>query len=180
MLVGEHALMVDLRARIMLTQVRMGELSDARAALDGIAEQDRDPAEVRVPAAAIHLDEGSPEGAIELLAPVTERSVESLIPTWAAIHALLFDCAAREQLGDTRTAEASLERALDLAEPEGLILPFTIIPRRRRGRQRRFTRSSPAPTATTRRRRAGTSQPASALPTCSTWPGTSSPLPKAR
>ena len=27
-----------------------------------------------------------------------------------------------------RDAEASLERALDLAEPEGLILPFTIIP----------------------------------------------------
>ena len=30
--------------------------------------------------------------------------------------------------GDRRDAEASLERALDLAEPEGLILPFTIIP----------------------------------------------------
>ena len=63
-----------------------------------------------------------------LLGPVTEGSVESLIPTWAAIHALLFDAAAREEIGDTRDAEASLERALDLAEPEGLILPFTIIP----------------------------------------------------
>ena len=93
-----------------------------------IAEQDRDPAEVRIPAAAIHLAEGSPERAIELLAPVAERSVESLIPTWAAIHALLFDAAAREEIGDRRDAEAALERALDLAEPEGLILPFTIIP----------------------------------------------------
>jgi LuxR family transcriptional regulator, maltose regulon positive regulatory protein len=52
----------------------------------------------------------------------------SLIPTRAAIHALLFDAAAREETGDRRDAEASLERALDLAEPEGLILPFTIIP----------------------------------------------------
>ena len=128
MLAGEHALMVDLRARIMLTQVQMGELSVARAALDSIAEQDRDRAEVRIPAAAIYLAEGCPERALELLAPVTERSVESLIPTWAAIHALLFDAAAREESGDTRGAEASLERALDLAEPEGLILPFTIIP----------------------------------------------------
>jgi LuxR family transcriptional regulator, maltose regulon positive regulatory protein len=127
-LAGEHALMVDLRARIILTQVRLGKLSDARAALDTIAEQDRDRAEVRIPAAAIHLAEGSPEEAIELLAPVTERSVESLIPTWAAIHALLFDAAAREETGHVRDAEASLERALDLAEPEGLILPFTIIP----------------------------------------------------
>jgi LuxR family maltose regulon positive regulatory protein len=128
MLVGEHALMVDLRARIMLTQVRMGALSDARAVLDSIAEQDRDRAEVRIPAAAIHVAEGRPEEALELLAPVTEGSVESLIPTWAAIHALLFDAAAREEIGDGRAAEASLERALDLAEPEGLILPFTVIP----------------------------------------------------
>jgi LuxR family transcriptional regulator, maltose regulon positive regulatory protein len=127
-LAGEHALMVDLRARIMLTQVRMGEVCDARAALDSIGEQDRDRAEVRIPAAAIHIAEGSPEEAIELLAPVTERSVESLIPTWAAIHALLFDAVAREKTGDTRDAEASLERALELAEPEGLILPFTITP----------------------------------------------------
>jgi LuxR family maltose regulon positive regulatory protein len=127
-LAGEHALMVDLRARILLTQVRLGELSDARAALDRIDEQDRDRAEVRIPAAAIHLAEGRPEDAIELLAPVTERSVQSLIPTWAAIHALLFDAAAHEESGDRCAAEASLERALDLAEPEGLILPFTIIP----------------------------------------------------
>ena len=127
-LAGEHALMADLRARIILTQVRMGELSDARAALDPILEQDRDRAEVRIAAAAIHLAEGCAEEAIELLAPVTERSVESLIPTWAAVHALLIDAAAREETGDRRDAEASLERALDLAEPEGLILPFTIIP----------------------------------------------------
>ncbi len=127
-LAGEHALMVDLRARIMLTQVRLGELSDARAALDSIGQQDRDRAEVRIPAAAIQLAGGSPEEAIELLAPVIERSVDSLIPTWAAIHALLFDAAAREEIGDRREAEVSLERALDLAEPEGLVLPFTIVP----------------------------------------------------
>ena len=128
MLAGEHALMVDLRARMMLTQVRMGELPDARAALDSIAEPDRGRAEVRIPAAAIELAEGCPEDAIEQLAPVTERAAESLIPTWTAVHALLFDAAAREEVGDRREAEASLERALDLAEPEGLILPFTIIP----------------------------------------------------
>jgi LuxR family transcriptional regulator, maltose regulon positive regulatory protein len=128
MLVGEHALMVDLRARIILTQVRMGDVADACAALETIAEQDRGRAEVRIAAAAIHLAQGGPERAVELLGPVCERSLESLIPTWAAVHALVFDAAARDQLGDTRAAEASLERALDLAEPEGLILPFTIAP----------------------------------------------------
>ena len=128
MLVGEHALAVDLRLRIILTQVRMGAVADARSALDSIPEPERDRAEVRIAAAAIELADGSLERALELLAPVTERSVASLIPAWAAIHALLFDAAAREQLDDARAAEASLERALELAEPEGLILPFAIAP----------------------------------------------------
>ena len=128
MLVGEHALMIDLRLRISLTQVRMGAVADARAVLDGIPEPEHDRAETRIAAAAIHIAEGTPDRAIALLSPVTERSVASLIPTWAAIHALLFDAAAHEQLGDMSTAEASLERALELAEPQGLILPFTIAP----------------------------------------------------
>jgi LuxR family transcriptional regulator, maltose regulon positive regulatory protein len=128
LLIGEHALTVDLRMRIILTLVRSGQLTDARAALESIPEPDGDRAEVRIAAAAIDLADGSVEHALELLEPVTERSVASLIPTWAAIHALLFDAAAREQLDDARGAEASLERALDLAEPEGLILPFTIAP----------------------------------------------------
>jgi hypothetical protein len=80
MLAGEHALMVDLRARIMLTQVRMGALSDARAALDSIAEQDRDRAEVRLPAAAIYVAEGSPEEAIELLAPRSSQRSTTCAP----------------------------------------------------------------------------------------------------
>ena len=51
----------------------------ARAALDSIAEQDRDRAEVPIPAAAIHLAEGSPERTIELLAPFTIIPVEGLV-----------------------------------------------------------------------------------------------------
>ncbi len=142
MLVGEHALMADLRLRISLTQIRMGAVADARAALDGIPEPERDRDEVRIAAAAIHIAEGTPDCAIALLSPLTERSVALLIPTWAAIHALLFDAAAHEQLGDTCAAEASLERALELAEPEGLVLPFTIAPVR--GLLERHTRQRTA------------------------------------
>ena len=43
-------------------------------------------------------------------------------------EAQLLDAVAREQLGDQRAAEASLERALDLAEPEGVVLPFILVP----------------------------------------------------
>ena len=128
MLVGEHALMIDLRLRISLTQVRMGAVADARAVLDGIPSRARPRREQGFAAAAIHIAEGTPDRAIALLSPVTERSVASLIPTWAAIHALLFDAAAHEQLGDMSTAEASLERALELAEPKDSFCRSTIAP----------------------------------------------------
>ena len=42
----------------------------------------------------------------------------------------MLDAVARDQLGDRRAAEASLERALELAEPEGLVLPFILAPAR--------------------------------------------------
>ena len=40
----------------------------------------------------------------------------------------MLDAVAREQLGDQRAAEVSLERALELAEPEGMVLPFILAP----------------------------------------------------
>ena len=46
----------------------------------------------------------------------------TLHPRWATIHALLFDAAARDRLGDRAGAEASIERALELAEPDGVVL----------------------------------------------------------
>ena len=129
MLVGEHALMdIDLRLRISLTQLRNGRGCRRTRRTRQHPRAGADRAETRIAAAAIHIAEGTPDRAIALLSPVTERSVASLIPTWAAVHALLFDAAAREQLGDTSAAKASLERALELAEPEGRILPFTIAP----------------------------------------------------
>ena len=40
----------------------------------------------------------------------------------------VLDAAAHEQLGDLRAAEESIERALELAEPDGMILPFVLAP----------------------------------------------------
>ena len=47
---------------------------------------------------------------------------------WPVIEALLFDAVAREQLRDRRGAEQSVERALEFAEPEGVMLPFLLAP----------------------------------------------------
>src|SRR5205085_5098244 len=42
------------------------------------------------------------------------------------VQALLLEAIARDVLGDTGLAELALERALDLAEPEGLLIPFLL------------------------------------------------------
>ncbi len=125
---GQHALTVDLRMRIVLAQLRLGEPQAAKETLRHIAQDGLVRAEARIAAAAVELAQDRPEPAIELLAPVIEQTSPALHRKWAAIHALLFDALARAQLGDARAREQSLERALALAEPESLILPFVIAP----------------------------------------------------
>jgi LuxR family maltose regulon positive regulatory protein len=44
------------------------------------------------------------------------------------LEALLVDAVARDRLGDRRGAETALERALDRAESDGIILPFLLTP----------------------------------------------------
>ena len=128
LLADKHPFAVPTRARLLQTQVRMGQAAAARAALAGIGEAERDQAGMRITAAVIHLTECRPEQAIDVLAPLMNGSATALRPPWAATEALLYEAAARDQLGDPRAAEASVERALELAEPEGVILPFTLAP----------------------------------------------------
>jgi LuxR family transcriptional regulator, maltose regulon positive regulatory protein len=71
-----------------------------------------------------------PEEAVEALAPVIDGSAPALYERWARVEALLLDATARDRLGDRRAAEGSLEAALELAEPEGLVLPFMLWPSR--------------------------------------------------
>jgi LuxR family transcriptional regulator, maltose regulon positive regulatory protein len=128
LLAGEHALPMDVRGWIALTQALMGDAAAARGKLGVLDPDERDEAGMRLAAAALELQEGSPEHALELLAPMIESAPHALHPRWASVHAVLFDAAAREQLGDRRAAEASIERALELAEADGIILPFALAP----------------------------------------------------
>ena len=128
LLAGDHALVSDVRGRMLRTQVLMGETAAARAVLAQITERERDRAELRVAAAAIELAEGCSERAVQLLVPVTEGSLDTVHPLAARIEALLFSAAAYAQLGDRRAADASIERALELAEPDRILLPFTLVP----------------------------------------------------
>jgi LuxR family maltose regulon positive regulatory protein len=106
----------------------MGEAEAAGGALDELGEPARDRAELRVAAAAVALARGAPDRAVDALAPVIEGKARALHPAWAPIEALLLDAAARDALGDRCAAYASIERALELAEPDGIILPFMLAP----------------------------------------------------
>jgi LuxR family transcriptional regulator, maltose regulon positive regulatory protein len=128
LLAGQHAFGPVVRARLVQTQARMGELPGAREALDDAGEQERDVGDMRAAAAVVHLAQGEPEHAIEVLAPVLVGSAPVLHRPSMLTEAQLLDAVARAQLGDQRAAEASLERALDLAEPEGVLLPFILVP----------------------------------------------------
>jgi LuxR family transcriptional regulator, maltose regulon positive regulatory protein len=130
LLAGGHVLMVDLPGRALQVRVRMGDTGRVRETLAGSSPEARHRAGMRLALGALELAEGDPERAVEALAPVIGGTAPSVHERWARVEALLLDARARDRLGDRPAAEASLETALGLAEPEGLILPFLLWPSR--------------------------------------------------
>ena len=125
-LADSHPFALRTRARVMQAQVRMGDLAAAQAALAALSDAERDASEIRIAAAVVHLAESRPERALDLLAAVCENVAPAMHHATACTEAQTLIAVAHAQLGDHREAEASLERALDLAEPEGLVLPFVL------------------------------------------------------
>jgi LuxR family maltose regulon positive regulatory protein len=113
-MVGRHALADQLTAWTIATQARCGMLDEARAALTH-----QEAGEIRNAAAAVRLAEGDPAGARREL-PVPDGTALTRIET----H--LLDALACHDLGDRHAASAAVERALDLAERDRLILPFAM------------------------------------------------------
>jgi LuxR family maltose regulon positive regulatory protein len=136
LLARAHALPADVRGWILIAQVLAGELTAASTAIAALDAEEGDRAGVCIAAASLALAEGRAQDAVDVLAPViahllelpVEGSPQVLNPRWATVHALLLDAAARDQLGDPLAAEASIERALELAEPDGIVLPFALAP----------------------------------------------------
>jgi LuxR family transcriptional regulator, maltose regulon positive regulatory protein len=134
-LAREHALPVEVRGWIVQTQVLIGATAAARAALAALDAEERDGAGMRIAAAALGLAEGRPQDAVDVLAPIVDvpepavdGSPQVLNMRRATVHTLLLDAAARDQLGERRAAETSIERALELAERDGMILQFMLVP----------------------------------------------------
>jgi LuxR family maltose regulon positive regulatory protein len=125
---SKNIVTVDPRVQLIEVLVRLGQTDAAAAALAELSSDERSRAEMRLAAAAVHLGRGDPEHALAVLHPTLERSAPTIHPRVASMDALLFAAAAQDALGDTRAVEESLERALDIAEADGFLLPFAIAP----------------------------------------------------
>jgi len=115
------------RSFLMQTLVRLGETERAEQALAGLGDQDRDGGEMRIGLAALRLAQDDPNAAVAALAPVLDGSAPVPWPGWLA-QPFLLEAIARDALGDEGAAGRALERALDVAEPDGVLTVFLLYP----------------------------------------------------
>jgi LuxR family maltose regulon positive regulatory protein len=126
-LIPAHPLITEVGAFFLHSLVRLGETAQADAALAETAEEECDRAGMRTAMAALQLAHHNPRAAAATLAPILGSSVPRPHRAWL-ITAFLLEASARDALGDRPAAGRALERALDLAEPGGVLFPFLLHP----------------------------------------------------
>jgi LuxR family maltose regulon positive regulatory protein len=126
-LTAPHMIVPLMRARQLHALVRVGDTERAEQVLAGLGEHDRNGGEMRVAAALLRLAQKDPHAAAAALAPVLDGSAPVPPRTWLA-EAFMLEAIARNALGDPVAADQAVERALDLAEPDGVLTPFLLHP----------------------------------------------------
>jgi LuxR family maltose regulon positive regulatory protein len=127
LLIPAHRLTTEVHAFFLHILVRLGETAQADAALTETAEEERERPGMRTAVAALQLAQHNPRAALAVLAPILGSSVPGSHRVWL-IAACLLEASARDALGDRGAAVRALERALDLAEPDGVLFPFLLHP----------------------------------------------------
>ena len=125
LMVGQHALATRVTSWTMATQARLGMVGQARATLAGLDERQAAAGEIRNAAAVIRLAEQDPAGARRELRPVLDGRAP-VNPHLTMVEAHLLDALACRDLGEEHAALAAAERALHLAEPDRIVLPFAM------------------------------------------------------
>jgi LuxR family maltose regulon positive regulatory protein len=122
-LAGSHPLAGQVPILMLATQARLGMPGEARAALAALADERANSGEIRNARAAICLAEGNPTAALGALAHVLDGTAP-VIGYVTVVETHLLAGLAHRALGDQRAANQAAERALALAEPDRLVLPF--------------------------------------------------------
>jgi len=122
-----HLLATTAQARTLELLVHTGETELVQRALNDMDEAVRATGGMRVVQAMLRLAQEDPQGAAAALAPISAGASRIDDARWE-IQALLLKASAEDALGDAGASSRALERALELAEPDGLLLPFLLQP----------------------------------------------------
>jgi LuxR family transcriptional regulator, maltose regulon positive regulatory protein len=107
-------------------EIARGRVEVARAALRAAGRLPGGSL-IRTAVAAQRLAQHQPRAATAALAPVLDSSAPGSHQVWL-ITAFLLEASARDALGEREAAGRAFERALDLAESDGLLFPFLLHP----------------------------------------------------
>jgi LuxR family transcriptional regulator, maltose regulon positive regulatory protein len=127
LLAAPHLMATAAQGFLVATLVRLGDLERAEQALADLADHHPERVEVCAATAVLRLAQHDPHAATAALKPVLDGSARAGWQAWL-VAAFLLEAIARDALGDQAAAAHALERALDLAEPDGTILWFLLYP----------------------------------------------------
>jgi LuxR family maltose regulon positive regulatory protein len=110
---------------MLATQARAGRPGEARASLAALDDERANSGEVDNPRPVICLADGDPAGALAAVADILDGTAP-VIGYVSVLEAHLLAGLAHRELGGQRAANQAAERALGLAEPDRLVLPFAM------------------------------------------------------
>jgi LuxR family maltose regulon positive regulatory protein len=122
-----HVLAGRVRAHRLITMIRAGRTEAVERALDGGVD-------MAIVAATLALERDDPDAAAEALRALSACDADAdacatlgADASWG-IHALVLEAIVQDARGDAGGASRALEGALDLAERNGVLLPFLLFP----------------------------------------------------
>jgi LuxR family transcriptional regulator, maltose regulon positive regulatory protein len=122
---GSHALASQVTGWMLATQARVGRPGDARARIAALDDERASSGEIGNARAVICLAEGDPAAALAATAGVPDGTAP-VVGYVTVVETHLLAALAHRELGDRRAANQAAERALALAEPDRLVLPFAM------------------------------------------------------
>jgi LuxR family maltose regulon positive regulatory protein len=124
-LAAPHALASRVTGWMVATEARLGMSAEACARLAALDDERAGSGEIRNARSVICLAEGDPAGALSAVRDVLDGTAP-VIGDVTVVEAHLLAGLAHRALGDHRAANQAAERAVALAEPDRLILPFAM------------------------------------------------------
>jgi LuxR family maltose regulon positive regulatory protein len=125
LMLSEHGLTTRVVAWTIATQARFGMAGQARADLAALDGRQASAGEIRNAAAVILLAERESSAARRELRVVLDGDAP-MLSYLTQVEAHLLDALACRDLGDERASQDAAEQALNLAEPDRLVLPFAM------------------------------------------------------